>query len=232
MTGGIGMLGQLKWEQGKWGRPEREKLYGVQVLRTEADPSGPLGRWRIRRAGKALRRNGAFQVLLPPEFDEWPLLCELGLHPVETAAFVRAQSVPLVLEGLERRGIALDRATVALRGVRVDGDVRRAALELCPKVKNLVVDIPGGGEALAQWLRREFGIPILPPREGAQLGVRFHPCCTGGDEAALGLYGPKPDLAGLSLEAPELAEGDRRDLSLMAALWEAGRLGRKDIKIT
>ena len=47
----------------------------------------------------------------------------------------------------------------------------------------------------------------------------------------LGLYGPSPKLAGLSLSAPELAEEDRENLPLLAALWEGGRLGPEDIKI-
>ena len=49
---------------------------------------------------------------------------------------------------------------------------------------------------------------------------------------ALTLFGPEPDLAGLRLSAPDLAPTDREDLPLLSALWEGGRLGPEQLKIT
>ena len=108
----------------------------------------------------------------------------------------------------------------------------RAAALLCPKVRRLVVDAPQGGQELAEWLRMEFGIPILPPDQPGQAALRFQPDCPRLEEASLDLYGPRPQLAGLRLSAPELAEEDREDLALLAALWEGGRLAPEAIKIT
>lgn len=226
------MLGQLVQAPGGRGRAEAGSLYGLPVLRARADPEGLWGERRLRRAGRDLRRRGALRVLVPGGFGRWPLLAALGLRPVETEGFVRAQSAPLALASLERRGLAPDRSAVALRGLRADYAMARAAAALCPRVRRLIIDAPGGGAELAAWLRREFGVPVLPPGERGAVALRFHPAGAGGAEPALALYGPAPDLGGLTLSAPALAEGDRADLPLLAALWEGGRLPPEAIKIT
>ena len=226
------MLGRLTLGPGGRGGAEAGSLYGLPVLRARADPEGFWGERRLRRAGRALRRGGALRVLVPGGFGRWPLLTALGLRPVETESFVRAQSAPLALADLERRGQDPSRAAVALRGLRADRAMVRAATALCPRVRRLIIDAPGGGAELAAWLRREFGVPILPPGEQGALALRFHPAGLRGEEPAMALYGPVPDLGGLSLSAPALAEEDRDDLPLLAALWEGGKLPPEAIKIT
>lgn len=226
------MIGQLVTVPGGRGRAEPGQLYGLSVLRAEADPTGFWGERRLRRAGKGLRRGGALRVLVPGDFDLWPALAPLGLRPVEVDAFVRNQSAPLALELLERRDVPPDRAVVALRGARADRDMARTAAALCREVRGLVVDAPRGGEELAGWLRREFGIPVLPPGEGSHAALCFHPDCPRREGEVLELYGPRPRLAGLALSVPRLAEEDRENLPLLSALWEGGKLGPEDIKIT
>lgn len=226
------MVGHLVLTPKGRGRAVAARLYGLPVLRGSVDPSGFWGERRLRRTGRELRRGGALRVLTPQNFDRWPLLKGFGLRPVDPEPFVRAQAVPLALEVLARQGLAPDRATVALRGPRADRDMAKAAAELCPQVRSLVVDAPRGGEELAQWLRREFGVPILPPGERGQVALEFQEGRPRREENTLELYGPRPGLAGLTLAAPALAEEDRQDLPLLAALWEGGKLGRKDIKIT
>lgn len=228
----MAVIGQLKLDRGGGGRAAVEYLYGLPILRTRADPEGWLGARRLRRAGRALRRGGALRALTPAGFEHWDLLAEYGLLPVDPVAFLRAQSAPLALGALERQGVAPDRATVALRGLRADREMARAAAELCPRVRRLVVSAPRGGDELAAWLRREFGVPILPAGEGAQVALRFHPAGAGEAERTLELYGPAPDLSGLIVAAPGLAEEDRTHLPVLAALWEGGRLGGEDVKIT
>ena len=94
------------------------------------------------------------------------------MAPVDPIPLVRVQGAPLAMESLRRRGVDPSRATVALRGERADRDMGRAAALLCPKVRRLVVSAPRGGPELALWLRREFGVPILPPEEAGVLMVR------------------------------------------------------------
>ena len=138
----------------------------------------------------------------------------------------------LALAALERRGLIPGQATVALRGGRVDRDMVRAAEGLCPQVRGLVIDAPRGGEELADRLRWEFGVPVLPGGERGDAALVFQPGGRAVEETALELFGPRPRLGGLRLSAPGLAGEDREDLPLLAALWEGGKLGRNDIKIT
>lgn len=226
------MLGQLKFDGRGRGRAERGDLYGMPVLRSRADPEGWLGERRLRRAGRSLWRYGALRALVPAGFARWDLLEAYGLHPVDPGPFLRAQSAPLALGALERRGLAPDRATVALRGLRADREMARAAAELCPRVRHLIISAPRGGQELALWLRSEFGIPILPEEELGEVALCFHPEGRRVEESALNLYGQTPGLEGILLSAPALSEEDRTDLYLMSALWEGGRLGREQLKIT
>lgn len=226
------MVGQLLITPRGRGKMEECRLYGLPVLRAEVDSSGFWGERRLRGAGKRLRMGGAFRVLAPPDFDRWPLLERFGLRRVNPELFIRAQAAPLALAALERRGLAPDRAAVALRGLRADRDFLRTAEELCPKVRSLIIDAPRGGRELAQWLRREYGVPILPEGERGQAALVFETGCPRREETALELFGPRPRLAGLTLSVPRLEEGDREDLPLLAALWEGGQLRPGDIKIT
>lgn len=225
------MLGALCFTGSGRGRAVPASLYGLPVLRAEVDPEGFFGERRLRKAGRALRRGGVARLLVPWNFQGWELFRRLGLREVEPEPLVQAQSAPLALESLERLGLAPDRATVALRGRRVDRSLRRAAAELCPRVRNLVVDVPGGGRELEKWLRWEFGIPILPSQAPGEVGLCFQPGCGQGDRVSLDLYGPSPGLGGLMLTAPALAREDRGNLPLLTALWEGGKLAAEDIKI-
>ena len=204
------MIGQLVFGSGGPRQGEREKLYGLPVLRVRADMDSFWWERRVKKAGRALFRGGARRVLVPRGFPCWPLLSEYGLAPVDPGPFLRAQSPALALALLERRGAAPDRSTVVLCGARADWEMTR----------------------VARWLRGEFGVPILPRREGGQAALCFHPDGARGEEPTLELYGHAPDLAGLSLSAPHLGEGDREDLDLLAALYEFGRLNKEELKIT
>ena len=228
------MLGQLVFDGGRGG-PRRALLYGLPVLRCQADPEGFWGERRLKRAGRSLCAGGAVRALVPAGFDRWPLLLKLGLRPVDPGAFLRAQAAPLAASLLERQGLAPDRATVALRGRRADGEMLRAALALCPRVRRLTISAPQGGEELAAWLRREYGLPVLPADAPAQAALLLQPGTEPEDAnpcPALTLFGPEPDLAGLRLSAPDLAPTDREDLPLLSALWEGGRLAPERLKIT
>lgn len=226
------MVGQLKYSVGGRGKPEWGRLYGLPVLRTRTDPGGWLGDHRLRRAGRTLRRGGVLRTLVPADFDRWPVWERYGLLPVDPSPLVRSQGGPLALEALRRQGIRPERATVALRGLRADRDMTLAAACLCTQVRHLVVTAPRGGWELALWLRREFGVPVLPQNEEAQVALRFAPDSFVREELALELYGLHPDLAGLNLTVPDLEEEDRSDLPLLTALWEGGRLDKRDLKIT
>lgn len=226
------MLGQVKYERGAWGTPEWGKLYGLPVLRACADPVGRLGEFRLGRAGRSLIRSGVARVLVPRDFDRWPLLEKSGLSPVNPEPLVRHQGARLALEGLRRDGIPPERAVVSLWGGRVDWTMERAAVLLCARVRHISISVPDGGEELAVFLHRRYGVPVLPAGEGAQVALCFGPGFDVPGQRVLELYGPVPRLSGLRLTALELEEEDRNDLALLTALWEGGKLDEHDLKIT
>ncbi len=230
------MLGQLILERGGGGKAELGELYGLRVLQVRADPEGWLARRKLKRAGRTLRQGGVLRTLAPKEFQGWELMSECGLSPVNPMGFLRSQGALLALGALERQGLAPDRSEVALRGPRAGQELARTAVELCAQVRRLVIDAPVGGQALAEWLRQEFGVPVLPKEEFTPVDVCFGPGDIpekrGREGMALRLYGSQPDLAGLTLTAPALEPEDRERLPLLAALWEGGRLPRGGLKIT
>ena len=223
------MLGRLEFVSGTRGQGEWADLHGLPVLRVQTDPEGCLGKRRLDRAGRFLYRSGAARVLLPPGFDRWELLKKFSLRPVDPAPFLRARAPELALAGLKRRDVAPERATVALVGRRADGEMARAAVRLCRDVRRLVIAAPGG-EALARGLREEFGIPVLPPEQPAEMELCFHPGARTGTGPRMELYGLQPELDGGSLTFPELGEEEGGDLCLLCALWERGRLDVQGLK--
>jgi len=226
------LFGRLEFEPLMRNNMQVKSLYGMPVLCVKTNPAGWLGEYRLRRAGRALERKRVLRTLAPPAFERWDVLRPYGLVPIDPLPLLRARSAPLAMELLERRGIALDRATVALRSRQIDSEMALAAAALCPQVRRLIISAPRGGDRLAQWLRWEFGVPILPPGEEGHVALCFQPCESVGERAVLRLHGPKPELSGLRLCAPELAEEDRENIFLLSALWEGGYMEENALKIT
>ena len=225
------VLGRLEFAAGGRGKGELAELYGLPVLLVRTDPQGWFGKRRLERAGYMLRRNGAGRVLLPREFEGRELLKRFGLRTVDPAPFLRSQADRLAIAGLRRRDTAPERATVSLAGERADREMAQIAVRLCPGVRRLVIDAPGG-EALGRFLREEFGMPVLPPGEPAQLELRFQPGAGTGQNPALELYGHRPDLDGGRLWHPALNEEEQDDPALLCALWEGGKLDVQRLKFT
>lgn len=221
------MLGQIVYGARGDGRPRRGELAGLAVWRAEVPREGLWAGWRLRRAAGLLARAGVGRVLVPGDFSGWEALARRGLGPVDPLPFLRAHGGELALAALAAGGIPAGEGTVALRGQRVDRDMVRAAEFLCPRVRELAISAPVGGGELAGWLRREYGMPVCPDGGGPHAAVRFHPETEPSGEFILDLFGSNPGLAGLRMKSPEveLPEGDpAAGLSLMAALWEAGKI--------
>ena len=233
------MVGIAALEARRGRRPalEESRVLGLRLLRASIPAPAGLGEGRLlgrtARAGRALARAGVRRVLAAADFPCWPALAAAGLRPVETEAFCQTLAVPLALAWLRRAGVRPTRACLALSGPRVGRPLFAAAEALCPRVRHLIVDVPGGeGAELAAWLREEYGAAVLDPAAAEpDLTLAFAP---GGRTAgpALELYGPAPGLDGL---CPAPAEGDLPAgldrLPLLALLWESGRLGAGDVRI-
>lgn len=226
------MLGELVYCAGGDGRPRRQERYGLTVLRAEVRPGGWGEAGRLKRAARHLARLGVCRVLVPEGFCCWEPLSLWGLEPVDPSPFLRACAGGLALAALRREGIPPQKGTVALRGRRVERDMVRAAEFLCPRVRDVAVSAPVGGEELAAWLRREFGAPIRPDRGDIPAVVCFDGTGALEGRRVLTLFGQEAGLAGIRLRASALEPEDREKLTLMAALWESGRGERLGLEFT
>lgn len=224
------MFGRLVFSnEGREG-VERREIYGLPVLQVQVRPRGWREKGRLRRGARRLARAGARRVLVPQGFAQWTILERWDLRPVDPVPFLRFYAQQIVLAALQRREIAPNTATVALRGRRVDRDMARCAQLLCPLVRQVAVSAPQGGEELSRWLRREYGLPVQP--DGAQVSLAVYFDGEGAGEEDLLLWGPSPQLGSIVPCAPGLMGEDREDLALLTALWETGKLGSDALEFT
>lgn len=211
------MLGRVRLGENRRPRIEMEQVLGLPVLTLEVSDRTRGGERRLSRGARLLTEYRVTRVLAPPRFGGWPILLKRGLRPVETQALRCALSPAWVRAALQARDIHPERAVLALTGTRESWEMERVARALCPLVRNLVIDVPGGG-ALAARLRREYGLPVLPARAArADLTLRFD-------------HGPVLEDAGFALAQARLP-ADCEALPLLSALWESGRIKTEEIRI-
>ncbi len=216
------MVGELvcRRERGR-GKLERTALGPLAAVRwTVYAPEG-LAHWRLeRRLGRAERKlcgAGAGRVVLPRGFPYGDRL--RLLRPVDPLSMWRGAADVLALGALDAEGIPRRRGRVALAASRLCPELEYAAERLCPLVRGLLIDAPGG-EDYARYLQAKFGLPVTPPAAGADVTVAFGP--NGGRWGRrLELHGTA-DLGGLTaaVEGVELPE-DCWD-QVLALLWEQG----------
>lgn len=216
------MVGELvcRRERGR-GKLERTALGPLAAVRwTVYAPEG-LAHWRLeRRLGRAERKlcgAGAGRVVLPRGFPYGDRL--RLLRPVDPLSMWRGAADVLALGALDAEGIPRRRGRVALAASRLCPELEYAAERLCPLVRGLLIDAPGG-EGYARYLQAKFGLPVTPPAAGADVTVAFGP--NGGRWGRrLELHGTA-DLGGLTaaVEGVELPE-DCWD-QVLALLWEQG----------
>ena len=226
------MVGELVClrEKGR-GRLERVRLGPLEaVRRTVYVPEG-LPEWRLerrlRRAERELCAAHVGRVVLRDGFPYGDRLRRL--RTVDSLSLWQGIADLLALAALAAQGIPYRRGTVALSAPRLCVELERAAERLCPLVRGLLIDAPGG-EDYARYLQAEFGLPVTPPSAGAEVTAAFGP---GGGRwgRSLELYG-QADLGGLTVTAEglELPE-DCRD-QVLALLWERGEVKREQLRIS
>ena len=169
------MVGQieLRREKGRF-RLEEVWLGPLAVMRAAVyEPEG-LVPWRLarrlRRAERALARAGAGRVVLGRDFPYGDRLALL--RPVDPLPFWRGCADVLALGALEAEGAPPSRGRAALSAPRLCPELERAAERLCPRVRGLLIDAPGG-EDYARYLQAKFGLPVTPPAAGADVTVAF-----------------------------------------------------------
>ena len=225
------MLGYvaLTGRKGRKEALEQTEVMGLKLVRALVPGAG--GRQekrlmrRVERAARRLREGGICRVLTGPDFPYWGLLYDQGLRGVDPEAMCQTMAAPLALTALERI-CPPGRAVVALRGGRVSRPFFQAAVALCARVWGVEVDAPDGGKELGDYLRREYGLPVLE-RERPDLIVEFSPVPERmSNSPVLVLHGPALDLLGLTRRPAEAIPKGCAPLPLTAALWETGRLSQ------
>ena len=224
------MVGQLvlRRETGRF-RVEEARLGPLAVLRAAVYQPEGLAPWRLRRrlrrAERALARMGAGRVVLAADFpygDRLTLLC-----PVDPLPFWRGCADVLALGALEAEGIPLRRGRVALSSPRLCPELEGAAERLCPQVRGLLIDAPGG-EDYARYLQAKFGLPVTPLAAGADVTAAFG---LGGGRwgRCVELY-EGGSLNGLELQAEGLDLPPDCGDQVLALLWERAEVRREALR--
>lgn len=231
VDGVMDMIGELICcrERGR-GRPEQVRLGPVAAVRWTVYAQPGLAEWRLerrlRRAERGLAARGVGRVVLREGFPYGDRLALL--KPVDTLPLWRGLADMLALGALDGSGVPCHRGRVALSAPRLCGELEGAAERLCPLVRELLIDAPGG-EDYARYLQARFGLPVTPPGLGADVTVAFGP---GGGRwgRRLELHG-RADLGGLTVEARGLELPADCAHQLLALLWERGGVRREDLVV-
>ncbi len=225
------MVGQLAYVTDKGrARLEEGMLGPLPVLRwTVYEPPG-LASWqlerRLRRAERALIRAGAGRVVLGRDFPYGDRLTRL--RRVDPLPLWRWAAQALALGALEAEGLEPRRGRVALSAPRLCSELERTAEGLCPQVRALLIDAPGGAD-YARYLQARFGLPVTPPAAGAQVTVAFGP---GGGRwgRSVELY-EGGALGGLRLTAERVELPPDCADQVLALLWERGEVRPEELRV-
>lgn len=226
------MIGQLVLarEKGRF-RLEEGRLGPLSVLRAVVhQPEGLAPRRlarRLRRAERALVRAGAGRVILGGDFPYGDRLALL--RPVDPLPMLRACADVLALGALEAEGVEPNRGRAALSAPRICPELEGAAERLCPLVRGLLIDAPGG-EDYARYLQARFGLPVTPPSAGADVTVAFGP--VGGRWGRRVELYEGGSLGGLSLAAEGIELPPDCADQVLALLWERGEVGRGKLRVS
>lgn len=226
-------VGRLIWREEKGRGSSDLHYYGTLPVLTVTVCAPPsMGMWRkrrrMRRAVRALNQAGVRQVIWPQNCP-WSLQ-EAGFVGIEVEALYQAQADRLALGALEGLGIPSGEGRIALVGQRLTIPLQRTAQRLCPRVKGLLIQVPGAGEDYARWLHGQYGLPVAPAAAGAEVTVAFSP---GGPRwgRCLEVYGDC-SLDDLRLTAPGLDLPEEMEEALLAVLWERGEIRGEDLAVT
>lgn len=211
------MLGRLSWRSERGIRLRTEQIFGLSVLTLELPEGTHRPERALKKGAELLRQHRVTHILTPPQFEKWAVLGYAGLRPVDTRALRCALAPAWIQTVLETKGISLEQAILCLKGEREEPDMERVARMLCPLVRNLIIDVPQEG-FLAQHLRREFGMPVLPISSAvANLTL---------------IFDSGPILPGIRLELKQKSvPKDCEMLPLISVLWENRRIKTEEIII-
>ena len=188
------MIGVLTWTPPAGGirqksvTVEMRSLFHMRVA-WAAVTKGPrtpeaVVRRRVLTAARRLRKAGVTRLVVPEAFAYGEQLEKVGVAPVSTLPLRRALAADLARAVMAGRNLSGGSARLAVAGDQLSGELVRTVTELALGHRYVWVDVPYGAEALANQLRREYGVSLLTVPSRAQL-----------EEAdVLILFAPRTDL--------------------------------------
>lgn len=186
-----------------------------------------------RRAVRVLRRSGVTRAVFPRGFAHTERFASWGILPVEVMPLREALAADIALCALRERGIAPERATVALCCTAVTRAVADTAEMLARSVRYLLLRTERGGWELAYALRRTLGVAVTvePLRGETAADIAL---CFDADAAVRGSCLPLFDPAlCVDYAAPVLADcPEAEPEQLLAALCAVGALRRDALTVT
>lgn len=220
------MLGYVIWHPQERFSPKMERRVMAQVpfVTLLASPPRPLfGKRRLLRAGELLKHHGVHQVAVrgepPTEMLEW-----LGVQEVECAPLRMANLEQLMTFAAERTDLCLRRSCVLVRAAQVDGQVVRAARAAARCARRVALDVGRGQEALAQLLRREYGLA-----EGGSPEMQL--CVSRPEEEGLPVIHIGSGCRRRQKIVWECAALPEADESLLAAIFQTKKEEMRDLRI-
>ena len=210
------MLGKIKWGSVRKPKLEQSDIGGLQAIELIL-PERMRGKENgISRGLHLLRERRVVRVVVPKDWCFWKALGQNGLRTVDTRQFRCAFTPAWVKFSLREKGIAPHAAVLLLRGERESVEMEQVARLICPMVRGVAIEVPGRS-AIADMLRREFGLSVFPIHpEQVDLTVDFTPAPI--------LFGVDFNIAG-NLKLPMNYD----PLPILSVLWEAHRIKIEDI---
>ena len=120
-----------------------------------------LVRRRVLTAAKRLRKAGVTRLVVPEAFAYGEQLEKVGVAPVSTLPLRRALAADLARAVMAGRNLSGGSARLAVAGDQLSGELVRTVTELALGNRYVLLDVPYGGDTLANQLRREYGVSLL-----------------------------------------------------------------------
>jgi len=188
------MIGMMNWTPPAGGVRQKSVVLETRALlhlrvawaSVARGPRTPetLVRRRVLTAAKRLRKAGVTRLVVPEAFAYGEQLEKAGVAPVSTLPLRRALAADLARAVMAGRNLSGGSARLAVAGDQLSGELVRTVTELALGNRYVLLDVPYGGDTLANQLRREYGVSLLTVPSRAQL-----------EEAdVLILFAPRTDL--------------------------------------
>ena len=175
-----------------------------------------------RAAARQLRRAGVHLAAFPADYPHRAVFARYGVGAPSAAPLYRACAPAIVRRCLAQRGVDPRGAVVVFAAEYVTPELTRCVEALCAEVRYVVLAVPHGGDALAQTLRRRYGVaaPVVSPDTAprAALTVVFDETPAGGGALRL------DETLRVTFNSPHPPE-------VLSLLWRAGALDAATLEV-